>query len=948
MLQTAFFSGRVWGQTEPPTLCASIGTAFVPDFTIGSVGTALSQADLVAQNGSYLVQNKKILVSSNFSVLNGSLYFRNCDIMVSPSTEIAVSENIFFQVENCKIFSCQKMWRGIRLQKSASLCFRGNRIEDAENAIQAAENCVLFVGENDFNRNYVGISFQPVNPNLTTPQNLLLNNFYSNRFHSSSLLHDPYNGQATMVTRRSLAGMSLKLCNVTIGNFATPATANQFFDIKSGIRLDSSTARITNCSFYNIFRKDFIDSYEDFFITNYTSSGVAIAAKSSTLWQTGFGKQSAMITFRDCNLAVVTSRSRSLLVRNNRAETSNAVAASGFVWSIDNYSSSSISIVDNRFVARGSGVSTNIPLSGILVENGYGLAQARRNHITINNFTTTVGGTSFDGITIKGSPKSTNIIDSDTIIFNNVVTSATYTVSEGLYFRGDGSLAMSNNFVSVDANSNVNFGLRIFSTNGSEVSNNRVAGTLINSQAGFSLQNGIYADAATVANICNNSFTNTNTAMRIENNCSGTSLKTNTFANYQRGLFLLNATLLQNQTRFGNRWIGNFNNLDAEYLKLGPLTGIDKFFVESTDYPLKPFIRKVNNNSDGANSVIWFQTLPGTTNYSCNVSAAATLNETDMRVINATFQGGSAVQNWEADQYVYGKLLKQPDLNVTPESNAFFTQKAASSSGQFAEVAAKMNTIGAIDAATQNQIKDWEEQQLQLGNDIEQIDQAELVETCLWNIKPLAAKQDKLTAIQTIALNMAALQTQLTDEKNKSANKAKNSNNNLPSNTIFEANSKLLNELRLQKILNDSDWSDSELVLLRSIANQCPTTGGTAVIGARAALPSGEQITYYDRKETGCATEHQASNNGAASQKDAVTLRAYPNPASNMVMVEYPNWTEPMKIRLFNSLGVELKIFWLNAAKMEIPLQLPTGLYRLSATLPNGKTWTNTLQIINN
>ena len=301
------------------------------------------------------------------------------------------------------------------------------------------------------------------------------------------------------------------------------------------------------------------------------------------------------------------------------------------------------------------------------------------------------------------------------------------------------------------------------------------------------------------------------------------------------------------------------------------------------------------------------------------------------------------MQLWWAERAIFEQVLHNPALLQVAGVSSFYDSRQNTSIGKLERASEFLAQAFALNVSNSASLKTLQKQRSSKFDAITALDFANA--SGIWSSSDFETKSNLLTDLQNIDSQLIELEGSIAQTKKTKLNELLSFAQGIPATFIYEQNDKDLLQIEVARALNAAGTLTAEqLNTLRSIAAQCPLTGGTAVTKAIGMLPLCEQGDYANPK---CAGARGSEANQSPSE-NGEKFKVYPNPASNAVMVEYPNWTEPMKMRLFNSLGVELKIFWLNAAKMEIPLQLPTGLYRLSATLPDGKTWTNTLQIINN
>jgi hypothetical protein len=102
---------------------------------------------------------------------------------------------------------------------------------------------------------------------------------------------------------------------------------------------------------------------------------------------------------------------------------------------------------------------------------------------------------------------------------------------------------------------------------------------------------------------------------------------------------------------------------------------------------------------------------------------------------------------------------------------------------------------------------------------------------------------------------------------------------------IFESNKQQIYDLIIGKLKEGTDsLTDEEKLLVVTIANQCPFTGGPAVYEARAIRTSFADSIYYDDNEICSQSQklHEGSN-----EKTNQALILFPNPADGIYFIQF-------------------------------------------------------------
>jgi len=102
---------------------------------------------------------------------------------------------------------------------------------------------------------------------------------------------------------------------------------------------------------------------------------------------------------------------------------------------------------------------------------------------------------------------------------------------------------------------------------------------------------------------------------------------------------------------------------------------------------------------------------------------------------------------------------------------------------------------------------------------------------------------------------------------------------------IFETNQKSYNEVYLQTIAKDIfEFTTNQQEIIANIADQCPLTGGRAVLNARAIRSFYEQVQYDDTK---CQRTEERNYDNKLQQDEVSELEFYvfPNPAKDLITI---------------------------------------------------------------
>lgn len=148
--------------------------------------------------------------------------FNYCIIEIAPGKQIIVTGGVVptppgqygngakLKIEHSKLFACEGLWKGIRLQKIGSQAnILISEIEDAEIGVDAPYSSAIGLKGAVFDRNRIGVSLGRETGNVTSDNAPAFSAFSGNTFSCTA----PLNGTTDEV---SLAGVRVVRCPVTI------------------------------------------------------------------------------------------------------------------------------------------------------------------------------------------------------------------------------------------------------------------------------------------------------------------------------------------------------------------------------------------------------------------------------------------------------------------------------------------------------------------------------------------------------------------------------------------------------------------------------------------------------------------------------------------------------------------------------------------------------------
>ena len=878
------------GET-PPSLCEKYGNI---DFVtkIGK-GTKFEKSSDI---GSKISGNVSIL--GDF-IIDSPFSFTDAIVKINPDVTILMqgsSSNIILKIIDSKLFACEKMWRGIKMDDNTSIITRSSTIEDALEVINCIDKSyVIFDLESTtFNRNKVDIRIE-ANFSSHDP---FFKNFKRNTFSCTSPLNDN--------TSTTLIGILVQNYALILPFNKGAANKNTFKSIATGILLfdNSSSLIASNLHFEDIIRAG-INSFDGGRIElkncnflNYLNVGV-IAKKLQNL------------TFNNCIFTI-----------NDDLKLLSPTPVTGIKLDGNTEFGSSFSFTNSRFITNLSkpltGLHSNIVLNSPVVNAG--------TEIFINNcnFSATSNqSTQIHGIDITGNyPKDSKISIFKNDYFLNVNKSTLNYFLNMINGNKENAYIVGNSISGVVAK-----GIgESFILEGSDGKNNFFAENKINeiSFGGFTIDN--FKNTL----FCSNSKINGDGAFIFSS--GGQNDNTKLIANKVFNAEFLGITdgYIGEQIHNGNEMyyynscsvnsMFTFdkvaNNSDDNNILL--MSQFDVHTAQSTsDCSLNPdtnpfYPELITPLADG----VWWFTKSGTPKANCLVGFTGTDDSEANRMI-ASGNYRKTVNNdalaFQAERTLYFNLMEDKELVGKNTIYAEFIQNMKKTNvpslyevSVFIRNARKISDISMYNLNTINKnISDKISLLENLDNDLNGDISSENIEEILLKKKgimeEIGKEEKKLSELHNELHNQMFVKLNGVTEVNKS----------IAASNIPEINEQVFNHYYI-KVLRGEELIESEENELKGIAFQCPKDGGMAVYYSRSLIDYciEKGITdFYD----GCYSKpklakHIIAPTGQGSYskiKKNTENELFPNPASEFLNAKFDSSEEGI-IVITNFLGKEV------------------------------------------
>jgi hypothetical protein len=444
-----------------------------------------------------------------------------------------------------------------------------------------------------------------------------------------------------------------------------------------------------------------------------------------------------------------------------------------------------------------------------------------------------------------------------------------------------------------------------------------------------------------------NSVDRTTSGMLFSGGTSNTELRGNEFHRHRWGLHLENAVIGEQEHR-GNLWFDPAPANGFQAVCVPATNAIDNlFFVDPTiaangGNPLPASISPDQG---------WFFVVPGM-NFSCDdesecagfkercITCADSLwrKVAEGTVENATY---TPETRWIMKGDLYKLLTEEPwRMDGDGLLQAFYAEVEADVLALLKDMDTEQLALYQLDPSVMAALEQGAAQLAALRTQL-QVEIAALGDSSLTvaqqqlhaqAILGLQAGISELLTYHGQALQLAAAGRVLT------ADGVKATNATIAAGTLIEANHKAVNEVYLSTVAKDLDvFTPEQAVVLFSVADQCPLTGGNAVFRARALYSLIDDALEFDDAEL-CLQQGLITKRLGGGM--ALGCSVIPSPAREQatLVLSVPLST-PAWMVLTNSLGVEVLRVRVPAdqARTAFGIQgLAPGIYHYTLLNPNG------------
>ena len=828
--------------TQPaPCLCPPGNNSY----TIGYAPCSVSYLD--EENLPANLTGACLSVEGKLHVNTPSFTLTNCNIILNDDAEIIVESGSKLTLAGTStvVQGCNHLWNSITVKNGGSLDVQDAHIYDGKYPVTAENGAAILVRNNTFDKDYVGIYV----PHSFSVQVIdIQQDIVNNTFDCSGPLIETFSSSSN-----TYAGIYI---NSVTGFNVGLTGANYFKNIQNGMLANGSSFTIKNAAI-----NDLSGNVTAGYVTGQVGVG-ALRCSGATI------ERCTMTNVRSGISAVSTN----VTAKNNRL--------TGYASSASTVGSDyliRISHNTNRLID----VKTNVVKSP---QTGIGVRWANpvlNNSVMFDNKATLFNSTPEYGFFISDCGKlrlKQNTID-------DPATGPQYIAGVGMYISNDNILEGNQLY-------GLKTGVGATYCDDNYFYQNTVSRNMSNQG---NPENGFSGYFSADRYCCNTVKDLHGDGFSFDGLCEATYLRQSQIYGADRGLRLTTTASLGEQLDARNKFFGPFGGgYGAEHE-----SGIEDDILKSR-FTGHPALIPLFITGLGPNMPDWFKIGSGSSVSDCSDCTppefAGDGEETRKSSNdNITAAGGfdlgesafSAAYNWMAQQGLFRRLRKNPALATgEPLQQTFYNSALNQPLGQFDAVRADIEYLLARDSATRQTI----------GSLVEQIrDLTHLLDSLTERLPPVsdptypaahAQRQVVATQLADVDADYQALQGNIQSLRQSEAALILQDNAGIAATAVYQQNEREVNRIYLANALwEEENTPDSaDLVSLKSIADQCPLSGGYSVFRARELYRAFGTGASWDDDEICFGSEERAAKKPKYVAVKPVWAVS-PNPASGYVSI---------------------------------------------------------------
>jgi hypothetical protein len=920
------FSKEIVLECDPPPGCSCPTNSYY----IGVPNAASTLHNYLQSNGGPLPDNPtgpiNVIIDGVLNVTTTYTFPEGSNICMGPGSWLIVTGNL--SLVGTHVSGCNSMWRGIFKANGGVVTIKaGNSarsiIEDAEVGVRAFSGGaaeLLTVMGTDFNKCAIGM--------------LLYNTVFQGApiadctFNGSGPFKPTFQGQMIVPNGKSQYGIFLDEVSTFTAVGSNAMGANTFIGMGTGIYAKNSNLNLLNSQFSNI--KD----------TNTYGAPEGHAVYCEGLGRTfrqganGCSTLPTNVTISNCTKGMYFGQMHVSARQNTISGVNEGII-------LKQCKARGIFICGNTINAKVYGIKLigNDNAMSILVQD---------NAITVDHQNTQNPLNAAAILVTEGDgTKQLNAVIQDNIdIYSNVL--------DGIKLDGCNGYKLINNVVNRTSTSSngIGYGINILNSDNllvkcNDVLRNNSTG-LDNDEVGMSVM------ATRTATYSCNTISGSGTGLVFDMDCSSSrNIATNT-TGYYTGLIYAPTAITGKQPnpvtgkRHGNKW----GNIPTGVGAMGAVHGSGSLgFRRESEYTVQInssgfYPPPTNLNLDwftvDATNSDYFNCSPSSN--VCPIFDEEPYPDGDFELLKKVAKGELSPgvydeqTKWIMEYGLYQKLYDKPSLMTgEPILSAFYSAKSSTPMGYLSPIWAGIRNLFQLDNATAAQVAALEQTIEARLTEIAGIDEQLPTAIGTPSYAPLLAQR----ALASDALNTAnssyqSLMNSINTARNAQADNLLASNEAITTTKVYEQNEKTVNRVYLATIgkgvYSPNATQQTELA---AVANQCPYTGGKAVLRARGLLTMLGVEAYYD-DAANCQPVQQFGGNQApaAISGQQMVAKVFPNPTKERfnLMLDTPLESDA-ELVLTNAFGQTVAVYSLDAGLLSYEFgtsNLTEGIYFLS------------------
>jgi hypothetical protein len=871
------------------------------------------------------VSNATIYLPENF-YFDASVTFTNCTIYVAMGKQVFIYQSYSLSLDSSIIEGCGFMWQGIVVDTTSYYEMKnGSYLRDANIGILPLEQSTVYISNSNITDCITGIYIDSTYD--CSKHNIILKVFGTKFGLIRPALYQDY---PTQPTHGSFPKAGIEMHDMPTQFIGDNAMARNYFNkLNTGLVAQRSTVRIYNSRFENI--------------------------QIDTLYQEGYRGSAIVSKGRYADPCYANS---DLTVHPNVHDTTVYNCYRGIYTSYSN-----LFVDSNRILQTYTGI--------------FGTATTDYLHATISNCTITA---SFRGINWRenvGASKMWAV--GNKIIMSNDTTSIAIRLNETT--SGLPNYYIESNRITLNKGRN---GIHASGVKRPSIVYNYIS--QLSSGTNFPTTNGIFVDACDSALVsCNVNYTNyptsnvasTGIRNRLSPNgliqcntttnhhrgfyfadaCGATVLRSNAMDSNQVGLYLNNVAFIGLQNQHGNRWKNYSGTYGARNMNYGN-EGFSQFNIH-TNMTALYLGAEYYPNIDATNLAnTWFFKDTTATPFSCDtnqICSPDSIPSNDDSELERSIASNnietiiySAETQNIAEQFLFDKHATDTVwINSDTLFTNFYNTKLNAAVGKLNTTKRTISALTDYDPALVYL--------LSVANSLLSVIQDSINLMDSLNAVGMVSNYDSIrehliNQVNLISLTKQNLLLQLRTVTDSLSEAATIINTSVVSSELPEANSKTINEIVLKYKSEGVQSIASRLTEILSIAQQCPSAGGVAVIIARNLVEQFNENVEYD-DDAVCLSNgiYRVAEVGSQIATESQTLRLIPNPATTHINLKLINSSCTIcKIEVLNVLNETIRQVDLKCKTDEQNLNvefLPSGFYLIKVTTSDNFILSNKLII---